>query len=337
MLFALLLGMALHFLSADPRAAEGIDFTAKKLLRVGIALLGARITFGQVADLGAAPVAIVVICLSATIGFGLLLARFTGRGWPFGILTAGSVAICGASAALAISAVLPRSESLERDTLFTVVAVTGLSTVAMVVYPILFAALGFDETAIGILIGATIHDVAQVVGAGYAVSNEAGDAATLVKLLRVALVAGRGARPCRPGQPKVGRAGANAGLRAGLRGDPRGQQLRPNSRPGAGRHGRRLAMAARRGNRGARDQDLAPGDVRGRFPATRSSFSPRPCSSRRSQPSFWPSYERVIRCSFRQQNLVQAQPAPAARLDGALREPGPAASGRPQSAGLSGP
>lgn len=59
MLFALLLGMALHFLSADARAAPGIDFTARKLLRVGIALLGARITFAQMAELGAAPVLLV--------------------------------------------------------------------------------------------------------------------------------------------------------------------------------------------------------------------------------------------------------------------------------------
>lgn len=188
MLFALLLGMALHFLSADPRAQSGIDFTAKKLLRVGIALLGARITFGQVAELGLAPIGLVVVCLMSTIGFGILLARATGRSWSFGMLTGGAVAICGASAALAISAVLPRGENHERDTLFTVVAVTGLSTVAMVLYPILFSALGFDDTGIGILIGATIHDVAQVVGAGYAVSDDAGDAATLVKLLRVALM-----------------------------------------------------------------------------------------------------------------------------------------------------
>ncbi|WP_299654057.1 putative sulfate exporter family transporter [uncultured Jannaschia sp.] len=188
MLFALLIGMALHFLATDPRAAAGIDFTAKRLLRVGIALLGARITFGQVAELGATPIALVLVCLTATIAFGLLLARVMGRSWSFGMLTAGSVAICGASAALAISAVLPHSETRERDTLFTVVAVTGLSTIAMVLYPILFAAIGFDEITIGILLGATIHDVAQVVGAGYAVSAEAGDAATLVKLLRVALM-----------------------------------------------------------------------------------------------------------------------------------------------------
>lgn len=188
MLFALLLGMALHFLSADARAAPGIEFTAKKLLRVGIALLGARITFAQMAELGAAPVLLVAVSLVATIGFGIGLARLVGHRWSFGMLTAGSVAICGASAALAISSVLPRGESHERDTLLTVVAVTGLSTVAMIAYPIVFRALGFDDLGIGVLLGATIHDVAQVVGAGYAVSPEAGDAATLVKLLRVALL-----------------------------------------------------------------------------------------------------------------------------------------------------
>lgn len=188
MLFALLLGMALNFLAADARAAPGIEFTAKKLLRVGIALLGARITFVQMTELGAAPVILVAVSLVATIGFGIGLARLAGRRWSFGMLTAGSVAICGASAALAISAVLPRGKDHERDTLMTVVAVTGLSTLAMIIYPIVFRGLGFDDLGIGVLLGATIHDVAQVVGAGYAVSAEAGDAATLVKLLRVALL-----------------------------------------------------------------------------------------------------------------------------------------------------
>lgn len=188
MLFALLLGMALNFLATDARAAPGIEFTAKRLLRVGVALLGARITFVQMTELGAAPVILVIVSLVATIGFGIALALLAGRRWSFGMLTAGSVAICGASAALAISAVLPRGKDNERDTLMTVVAVTGLSTLAMIIYPIVFRELGFDDLGIGVLLGATIHDVAQVVGAGYAVSAEAGDAATLVKLLRVALL-----------------------------------------------------------------------------------------------------------------------------------------------------
>lgn len=188
MLFALMLGLALHFLIEVEKCAVGIEFTAKSLLRLGIALLGARITFEQLAALGPGPLFLVLICMGATIAFGLLAARALGQSWTLGVLTGGAVAICGASAALAISAVLPRHASLERETLFTVIAVTTLSTLAMIAYPILFAALGFDDQKIGILLGATIHDVAQVIGAGYAVSEETGDTASYVKLLRVALL-----------------------------------------------------------------------------------------------------------------------------------------------------
>jgi uncharacterized integral membrane protein (TIGR00698 family) len=188
MLFALLLGMAFHFMASEPRSAAGIDFASKVLLRMGVGLLGVRITFEQIGSLGLKPIMLVIISVAATIGFGFLMAKLFKRHWTFGMLTGGAVAICGASAALAISAVLPDRADREQNTLFTVIAVTGLSTMAMVLYPILFAMLGFDEHEIGIMIGATIHDVAQVVGAGYAVSDEAGDIATFVKLLRVALL-----------------------------------------------------------------------------------------------------------------------------------------------------
>lgn len=187
MLFALLLGMAFHYLTGNEAARPGIEFTAKRLLRVGVALLGARVTAGQITGLGLAPLIAVPVLVAATIGFGLLFSHILGRGWRFGMLTGGAVAICGASAALAIAAVLPARDK-DEDTLFTVVAVTTLSTISMIVYPVLFAPLGLDETGIGMLLGATIHDVAQVVGAGYAVSETTGDIATYVKLLRVALL-----------------------------------------------------------------------------------------------------------------------------------------------------
>ena len=76
----------------------------------------------------------------------------------------------------------------ERATLFTVVGVSTLSTVAMLLYPAIARLLGLDDHHAGIFIGATIHDVAQVVGAGYAISPEAGDTATIVKLARVAML-----------------------------------------------------------------------------------------------------------------------------------------------------
>jgi uncharacterized integral membrane protein (TIGR00698 family) len=191
MLLAILIGLALHFLSEDPRNRVGLDYAAKGLLRFGIALLGLRISLTMFADLGLPVLTLLVGAVALTIAVGLLAARLAGRDGRFGVLTGGAVAICGASAAMAIAAALPRREGTEaeRDMVFTVFGVTLLSTLAMIGYPILAHALGFDDHRIGILLGATIHDVAQVVGAGFSVSEEAGKTAVLVKLIRVALLA----------------------------------------------------------------------------------------------------------------------------------------------------
>ena len=188
MLFALLIGMAFNFLATEGRCAAGIGFSSRTVLRLGVALLGVRITFSDISALGIGSVLAVIGLIALTVATGFAASRFFGRKWRFALLTGGSVAICGASAALALAAVIPPNDKMERNTLFTVVAVTTLSTVAMVAYPILFAALGLDDVEAGFLIGATIHDVAQVVGAGYSVSDEAGEIATIVKLLRVALL-----------------------------------------------------------------------------------------------------------------------------------------------------
>jgi uncharacterized integral membrane protein (TIGR00698 family) len=116
------------------------------------------------------------------------LARRLGLSRRFGILSGGSVGICGASAALAIASVLPPSADRERDTIVTVVTVTALSTLAMILYPMLVVALHLSHAHAGIFLGGTIHDVAQVEGAGYTISPETGDIATYVKLLRVSLL-----------------------------------------------------------------------------------------------------------------------------------------------------
>jgi uncharacterized integral membrane protein (TIGR00698 family) len=188
MLMALLIGMALHFLSQEEPTRPGIEFASKNLLRAGVALLGLRIGFSDIANLGPTLVLEIILLVVATISIGCLGAKLAGRSWHYGALTGGAVAICGASAALAISAVLPKSKISEQDTLLTVIGVTTLSTVAMIFYPVLFGLLGLGDTQTGFLIGATIHDVAQVVGAGYSVSEIAGDTATVVKLLRVAML-----------------------------------------------------------------------------------------------------------------------------------------------------
>ena len=189
MLMALLLGIAFHFLSEEGRCVSGIAFTSRTVLRIGVALLGARISVELIINLGAAQIFMVVAGVILTILFGLLAARVLGRGWQFGLLTGGSVAICGASAAMAIAAVLPKNEESERNLIFTVLSVTVLSTVAMIVYPILTGYLDLNNQEIGVFLGATIHDVAQVVGAGFSVSEETGDTATTVKLIRVTMLA----------------------------------------------------------------------------------------------------------------------------------------------------
>ena len=188
LLYALLIGLSLHFLSLQEGTRSGVNFCAKTVLRVGVALLGIRITLGQVSQLGISVGLVLVLAVALTIGTGLLLARWLKRPVEEGLLSGGSVGICGASAAMAISSVLPQTKENERFTLLAVVGVTVLSTTAMVLYPFFMHLLELSPIQSGIFLGGTIHDVAQVVAAGMMMGQEAGDAATVVKLFRVVLL-----------------------------------------------------------------------------------------------------------------------------------------------------
>lgn len=190
MLFALLLGMAFNFVDPAGKFQPGVAFASKSLLRLGVALLGSRVTLANMTDLGVLPFFLAIAGVCLTMGIGVVLSRLVGCNGIFGVLTGGAVGICGASAALALASVLPRGPKgiTERDVIFTVVSVTALSTIAMVVYPILAHVLAFDDTQAGIFIGATVHDVAQVVGAGFSISETAGNTSTIVKLMRVAML-----------------------------------------------------------------------------------------------------------------------------------------------------
>ncbi|WBU60004.1 YeiH family protein [Paracoccus albus] len=189
MLMALLFGIALNFLGDEESAAPGIAFGSRGLLRIGVALLGARISAALLADLGLATLLMLTVSTALTIFFGIALGRLLKLGPRFSVLTAGAVAICGVSAAMAIAAVQPVSERSERNLMFTVMGVTLLSTIAMILYPAIATGLGLSEHQAGIFLGGTIHDVAQVVGAGFSISPETGETATLVKLIRVGMLA----------------------------------------------------------------------------------------------------------------------------------------------------
>ena len=188
MVIALIIGIMLHGLAARPLFEPGLTFAVKKLLRWAIGLLGLRIAFGDILGLGLGTLVVVVASMAATIAAGIWLARRFGVADGYGALAGASTAVCGASAALATTTVLPNYPQKAADTAFTVVAANALSTLVMLAYPPLAVLLGFDATKTGILLGATIHDMAQVVGAGYAVSEPVGNTAVVVKLFRVFLL-----------------------------------------------------------------------------------------------------------------------------------------------------
>ena len=188
-LMALLIGLALNFLSADKRLATGTAFASRALLRWGIVLVGVRVTFGQIVALGPVALLSVVVIVALTIGSGILIARRLGFSDAFGTLAGGAVAICGASAALALATTLGERRASQAQLTLVLVVISALSALAMVTYPFVAHWLAMSDLKAGFLLGASIHDVAQALGAGYSYSDGAGQIAAIVKLTRVALLA----------------------------------------------------------------------------------------------------------------------------------------------------
>lgn len=188
MVVALLIGIGLNRIAMAPAFQPGLQFCVRTLLRIAVALLGIRIALADIAALGWHTAAMVIAAMALTIVSAMVLAKALGRSDNLGALAGVGTAVCGASATLATAAILPAYPRKQADVVFVVVAVNALSTVAMIVYPPVARLAGFDDHTAGILFGATIHDVAQVVGAGYSVSERAGNTAVIVKLFRVALL-----------------------------------------------------------------------------------------------------------------------------------------------------
>ncbi|WP_242138731.1 putative sulfate exporter family transporter [Sphingomonas sp. TREG-RG-20F-R18-01] len=188
-LMALLIGLALNFLSADSRLTPGLAFASRSLLRSGIVLVGVRITFGQIVALGPVALLCVVAIVALTMAAGVFAARRFGFDTAFGLLAGGSVAICGASAAMALATTLGEKRTTQAQLTLVLVGISAMSASAMMLYPLVAHALHMSDLKAGFLLGASIHDVAQALGAGYSYSDGAGGIAAIVKLTRVALLA----------------------------------------------------------------------------------------------------------------------------------------------------
>lgn len=187
-LLAILAGMALGRIGKGRLMYPGTTAAATVLLRAGIILLAIRLDLSQVTSLGATAICMVLLAVVMAGALGFWLARLLGLTSERGLVLAGAVSICGASAAIALASAMDKGK-IHRDYLVAIlVCVTALSTLAMFVYPWVAEFLQFDSRQSGILIGASIHDVAQVVGAGYAISSSAGDTAVIIKMVRVLLL-----------------------------------------------------------------------------------------------------------------------------------------------------
>ena len=186
MILALLIGLCLTRLNSIDILKPGNQWSSRSLLYIGVALLGLRIEFEDLAASGWGAAGLVLAVLLLTLLFGYGLARKLKLDSRCGLIMAGGVAICGVSAAAAIYSIFPRCKERDRDLAITIAAITVLSTVAMIAYPAVARLFSLTDIQAGIFLGGSIHNVSQAVGAGYALGNETGDVTVVFKLLRVA-------------------------------------------------------------------------------------------------------------------------------------------------------
>ena len=188
LVFALLLGMAMNFLYRQEHTRAGVDLCATQVLRAGVGLLGAGIAVSDIAAIGVSGLGVLLGGMAVTIALGPVLAKMLGLNRDFGLLSSGAVAICGVSAALTLSSVMPKSEEQSKFTLLTVIMVTTIGAIAMVLYPIIVQTLELTPQQAGYFLGGAIHDVSHVAGAGFALSEAVGVEAMTVKMVRVAML-----------------------------------------------------------------------------------------------------------------------------------------------------
>ena len=185
MLFALLLGMTISFINHSIKFADGIDFAASVLLKIGIVLMGFRLIFEDINAFGFLPIVCIFFIVLLTLCFGIGLSYIFKKNITLGLVSGAGVAICGASAVLAVNAVLPTKLQKSNNSIFVIVTITILSTLSMIIFPVFAKFFDLSNFVSGFLIGSTIHDVAQVVGAGYSINDDAGILAIFFKMVRV--------------------------------------------------------------------------------------------------------------------------------------------------------
>ena len=187
LVIAVVLGALISNLGMLPENCRiGLGFAARNLLRLGIVLLGLQLSFSQVRELGAPGLALVIVVVAATFTGTQWLGKKMGLSPGLSLLVATGFSICGASA---IAAMRPVSDADDDDMAYAIALVTICGTLAIFLLPAIGEIIGFSGAQFGSWVGASVHDVAQTVATAASGNDDAQDAAIVVKLTRVMLLA----------------------------------------------------------------------------------------------------------------------------------------------------
>lgn len=187
MLIAIAIGIAVrNGLGLPARCVAGVRFAVQKIMPAGIVLMGAKLDFFAVIRTSATALAISVICVATALALTITLCRRIGVGQKLGLLIGVGTAICGGTA---IAVTAPVIEADDHDTAFAIATVTLFGMLALFTFPLIGGALGMSQLEFGVWAGTSVHHTPQVVATGFAYGREAGEVATIVKLVRVLLLA----------------------------------------------------------------------------------------------------------------------------------------------------
>ncbi|PTQ74732.1 YeiH family protein [Celeribacter persicus] len=164
----------------------GVSLSVRKILRAGIVLMGFQLTLGQLEGIGLNGVLIVVVVLAATFIFTKAMARVLGVERKLGELIAAGTSVCGASAVIAVNTV---TGGEDEDVAYAIACVTVFGTLSMLIMPVMGGFLAMAPESYGLWVGATVHEMAQVMGAAFTHGDAAGQAGTIAKLSRVLMLA----------------------------------------------------------------------------------------------------------------------------------------------------
>jgi len=187
LVIAVVLGALISNIGMFPeKSRAGLSFAARNFLRLGIVLLGLQLSFSQVRELGAPGLALVIVVVSITFVGTQWLGKKMGLSSGLSLLVATGFSICGASA---IAAMRPVSDADDDDMAYAIALVTICGTLAIFMLPAIGGVIGFSGAEFGSWVGASVHDVAQTVATAASGNDDAKNAAIVVKLTRVMLLA----------------------------------------------------------------------------------------------------------------------------------------------------